>query len=79
MSKAEILAELPKLSPQDREEILAKLSELAADVSPACTPLCAHPSHRKPVPLKALATRGEWKSLYRGAKRSADKWLAENP
>ena len=76
MSKAEILAELPRLSPEDREEIRAKLSELGAETGRL---LCAHSSRRKPVPLKALATRKEWKSLYRGAKRSADKWLAENP
>ena len=31
MSKAEILAELPKLSPEDRAEIQAKLEELAGD------------------------------------------------
>jgi hypothetical protein len=31
MSKAEILAELPKLAPEDRAEIQAKLDELAGD------------------------------------------------
>ena len=31
MSKTEIIAELPKLSPQDRAEVQAKLDELAAD------------------------------------------------
>jgi hypothetical protein len=31
MSKAEILAELPKLAPEDRAEIQAKLEELAGD------------------------------------------------
>jgi len=31
MSKAEILAELPKLNPEERAEIQAKLKELAAD------------------------------------------------
>ena len=31
MSKAEILAELPKLAPADRAEIQAKLQELAGD------------------------------------------------
>jgi putative addiction module component (TIGR02574 family) len=31
MSKAEILAELPKLSPDDLAEVQAKLDELAAD------------------------------------------------
>ena len=31
MSKAEILSELPKLPPQDRAEIQAKLDELAGD------------------------------------------------
>jgi putative addiction module component (TIGR02574 family) len=32
MSKAEILAELPKLAPQERAEIRAKLDELNGDV-----------------------------------------------
>lgn len=31
MSKVEILAELPKLAPEDRAEIQAKLEELAGD------------------------------------------------
>ena len=31
MSKTEILAQLPKLSPQERREIRAKLAELDAD------------------------------------------------
>jgi len=31
MSKAEILAELPKLAPEDRAEIQAKIEELAGD------------------------------------------------
>lgn len=31
MSKADILAELPKLSPEDRAEIQIKLDELAGD------------------------------------------------
>ena len=34
MSKAEILAELPNLSAEDRAEIQAKLDELAGDESP---------------------------------------------
>jgi len=31
MSKAEIIAQLPKLSPEDRAEVQAKLDELAGD------------------------------------------------
>ncbi|MGB7158559.1 MAG: hypothetical protein WBD40_10870 [Tepidisphaeraceae bacterium] len=33
MSKAEILAELPRLSPEDRAEVQAKLDELARSAS----------------------------------------------
>ena len=35
MSKAEILAELPKLSPQDRGEILAQLWHLEESAGPS--------------------------------------------
>ena len=34
MSKAEILAELPKLSPQDRDEILAQLWQMEESAGP---------------------------------------------
>lgn len=79
MSKAEILAELLRLSPEERQEIRAKLTELGAGESVSGAPLCARPSHCEPVPLEALATREEWKDWCAAARRSRDKWLAENP
>ncbi|MGD0090618.1 MAG: hypothetical protein ABSE73_11925 [Planctomycetota bacterium] len=79
MSKAEILAELLKLSPEDRQEIRAKLTEFGAGESLPRAPLCAHSSNRDTVPIEALATREEWKDWHAAAKRSANKWLAENP
>ena len=66
MSKAEIIAELPRLSPQDRAEVQAKLDELARHSSQQ-----QRPAHIRSPRLADPRRAGEFKKQIVGAGQNA--------